>query len=74
LHIMLALRAGRRAVFPIARCGVDGLSITIRVSTCNELHCADTCATKEPETIEWLRENLRNRDVFRVEEPRTNDD
>jgi FkbM family methyltransferase len=61
---MLALRAARRAVFPVARCKVDGLSIAIRISTPNEHHRVDTYATKEPETIEWLRENLRDGDVF----------
>ena len=64
LHVILALRAARRAVFPVARCEIDGLSIAIRVSTPNEYHRADTYATKEPETIEWLRENLRDGDVF----------
>ena len=61
---MLGFRAARRAVFPIARCKVDGLSIAIRISTPNEHYRADTYATKEPETIEWLRENLRDGDVF----------
>jgi FkbM family methyltransferase len=64
LPAMLAFRAARRAVFPIAHCKVDGLSIAIRISTPNEHHRADTYATKEPETIEWLRENLRDGDVF----------
>jgi FkbM family methyltransferase len=64
LHVMLALRAARRAVFPVAHCKVDGLSIAIRVSTPNEHHRAETYATKEPETIRWLRENLRDGDVF----------
>ena len=64
LHVILALRAARRAVFPVARCEIDGLSIAIRVSTPNEYHRADIYATKEPETIEWLRENLRDGDVF----------
>ena len=64
LQVMLAFRAARRAVFPIARCKVDGLSIAIRISTPNEHHRADTYATKEPETIEWLRDNLRDGDVF----------
>src|SRR5689334_19643294 len=62
--VMLAFRAARRAVFPIARCKVDGLTIAIRISTSNEHYRADTYATKEPETIEWLRENLRDGDVF----------
>lgn len=64
LHIVLAFRAARRAVFPVAHCEVDGLSIAIRISTPNEHHRAATYATKEPETIDWLRENLRDGDVF----------
>jgi FkbM family methyltransferase len=62
--VMLAFRAARRVVFPVAHCKVDGLTIAIRVSTPNEHYRADTYATKEPETIEWLRENLREGDVF----------
>jgi FkbM family methyltransferase len=64
LQMMLGFRAVRRAVFPVARCKVNGLSIAIRISTPNEHHRADTYATKEPETLEWLRENLRDGDVF----------
>ena len=64
LPLMLAFRAARRAVFPVARCKIDGLSIAIRISSPNEHHRADTYATKEPETIEWLREYLRDGDVF----------
>lgn len=64
LLAILAFRAARRLVFPVAHCKVEGLSIAIRISTPNEHHRADTYATKEPETIEWLRENLRDGDVF----------
>jgi FkbM family methyltransferase len=64
LQMMLGFRAARRAVRPVARCKVHGLSIAIRISTPNEHHRADTYATKEPETIEWLRDNLRDGDVF----------
>lgn len=64
LPVMLAFRAARRAVRPVTRCNVHGLSIAIRISTPNEHHRADTYATKEPETLEWLRENLRDGDVF----------
>jgi FkbM family methyltransferase len=64
LPVMLAFRAARRAVSPVAHCKVDGLSIAIRISTPNEHHRADTYACKEPETIEWLRKNLRDRDVL----------
>lgn len=63
-QVMLGFRAVRRGVFPVARCKINGLSIAIRISTPNEHHRADTYATKEPETIEWLRENLRDGDVF----------
>jgi FkbM family methyltransferase len=62
--VMLAFRAVRRVAFPVARCKVGGLSIAVRISTPNEHHRADTYATKEPETIEWLRDNLRDNDVF----------
>jgi FkbM family methyltransferase len=62
--VMLAVRAARRVVFPVAHCKVDGLTIAIRISTPNEHYRADTYASKEPETIEWLRENLRDGDVF----------
>jgi FkbM family methyltransferase len=61
---MLAFRAARRVVFPVAHCKVNGLTIAVRISTSNEHYRADTYATKEPETIEWLRENLRDGDVF----------
>jgi len=63
-QMMLGFRAARRAVRPVARCKVHGLSIAIRISTPNEHHRADTYATKEPETIEWLRDNLRDGDIF----------
>jgi FkbM family methyltransferase len=62
--VMLAFRAARRVIFPVTHCKVDGLTIAIRISTPNEHYRADTYATKEPETIEWLRENLRDGDVF----------
>lgn len=62
--VMLAFRAARRVLFPVAHCKVDGLTIAIRISTPNEHYRADTYATKEPETIKWLRENLRDGDVF----------
>lgn len=64
LPVMMAFRAARRVVRPVAHCKVDGLSIAIRISTPNEHYRADTYATKEPETIEWLRENLRDGDAF----------
>lgn len=62
--VTLAFRAAWRVVFPVAHCKVDGLTIAIRISTPNEHYRADTYATKEPETIEWLGDNLRDGDVF----------
>ena len=64
LPMMLGFRAARRAVCPVTRCKINGLSIALRISTPNEHHRAETYATKEPETIEWLRDNLRDGDVF----------
>lgn len=62
--LMLVFRAARRVIFPVAHRKVDGLTIAIHISTSNEHYRADTYATKEPETIEWLRENLRDGDAF----------
>lgn len=64
LPVMLAFRAARRVVSPVVHCKIHGLSIAIRISTANEHHRADTYATKEPETLDWLRDNLREGDVF----------
>lgn len=61
---MLIFRAAWRAVFRVARCDVAGIPITIGISTPNEHHRADTYVTKEPETLEWLRQNLRDGDVL----------
>jgi FkbM family methyltransferase len=48
----------------VAVCHVDGETIKIGLSSEIEHYRADTYATKEPETIAWLRQNLREHDVF----------
>jgi FkbM family methyltransferase len=45
-------------------CRVRGLEITINVSSPIEQYRAETYASKEPETLDWLDEHLRAGDVF----------
>ena len=58
------LRAGRRLLSPIVRRDVCGTTIALHLGSAQEHFRADTYATKEPETIHWLRERLRDDDVF----------
>ncbi len=58
------LRAGRRLFFPIIRCDVGGTRIALHLGSAQEHFRADTYASKEPETIRWLRDRLRDDDVF----------
>lgn len=48
----------------VAVCRVRGAVIRIGVSSEIELFRVDTYATKEPETLDWLDQNLRDGDVF----------
>src|SRR5262249_23140297 len=48
----------------VARCRVDGKEILIGITSENEQVRAETYETKEPETLDWLRQNLREGDVF----------
>ena len=67
---LAAVRASRRMwrrvrAYPrVATCDVRGVRIRLRISTELELHRATTYTTKEPETIEWLRTQLRHDDVL----------
>lgn len=61
---MRALRWTRRRILPVARCDVGGLEIRVGLASENEHFRAETYATKEPETLEWLRGELRAGDVF----------
>jgi FkbM family methyltransferase len=60
----LGLRAVRRVLSDVARCRVGGIEILIGIASENEHVRAETYATKEPETLNWLRENLRDDDVL----------
>jgi FkbM family methyltransferase len=51
-------------MFPVAHCDVGGLAIRIGISSENEHYRAETYATKEPETLAWIRGDLRDGDVF----------
>ena len=50
--------------FNVATCHVRGQIIKIGVSSETELYRANTYSTKEPETLDWLENNLRSGDVF----------
>jgi len=50
--------------FKIARRKVRGTVIRIAVSSNLEQYRADSYATKEPETLDWLDQNLRDGDVL----------
>jgi len=58
------LRASARLFKTVAHCQVGGQSIIVGVSSEIEQYRAETYATKEPETIEWLRQNIKDNDVF----------
>lgn len=61
---MRVLRSLRRRLAPVTRRKVGAVSIRLRLSSENEHYRAETYATKEPETIAWLTEELRDEDVF----------
>jgi len=64
LRPRLGLRAVRRLFSGVARCRVGGIPILIGIASENEQVRAETYETKEPETLDWLRANLREGDVF----------
>src|SRR2546430_8849931 len=61
---MRGLRAARRHLTPIMRCEVSGIPIRLSLTSESEQYRAETYASKEPETIAWLTEELREGDVF----------
>jgi len=58
------VRAARRFLLPVRWCRVGGVRVALVVSSSSEHYRADTYATKEPETIEWLRARLEDDDVL----------
>lgn len=63
-RIMRGFRAARRHLAPVMRCEVGGIPIRLFLTSESEHYRAETYASKEPETIAWLREELQEGDVF----------
>ena len=61
---MRGFRAARRHLAPVMRCEVGGIPIRLGLASESEHYRAETYASKEPETIAWLTEELREGDVF----------
>jgi FkbM family methyltransferase len=62
--LRFTLRAVSRSLSGIKTCQVGNVTIKVGVASELEHYRAETYATKEPETIDWLDENLRDEDVF----------
>jgi len=61
----LVLRSAVRSLGPrVATCKVRDVVIQVGISSEVEQFRADTYATKEPETLDWLERELRDEDVF----------
>nr|MBI3612068.1 FkbM family methyltransferase [Nitrospirota bacterium] len=54
----------RSLAFKVVTCRVRGVEVQIEISSPIERYRADTYSTKEPETLDWLEQNLRPNDVF----------
>ena len=63
-HLRLGIRSFHRWLCPVRRCHVRGLCISLSVTSETEHFRANTYATKEPETLDWLDAELRPQDVF----------
>ena len=63
-RLRLQLRAVSRSLSGVKTCQVGKVTIKVGVASELEHYRAETYATKEPETIDWLDENLRDEDVF----------
>lgn len=59
-----ALRSLLRSFMRVAECNVNGILIKVGISSEMEQFRAETYSTKEPETIDWLNQNLQDCDVF----------
>lgn len=60
----LVTRSLSRALAPVRTCRVRGLEIRLGVGSEVEQFRAESYADKEPETLDWLDQNLRDGDVF----------
>lgn len=57
-------RSLTRALAKVRICQVRGVTIKVGVASEMEQFRVETYATKEPETLDWLEENLHDGDVF----------
>ena len=60
----LVFRAGRRWFVRVVDCNVNGIQIKVGVSSELEQFRTETYGTKEPETIDWIDNNLKEHDVL----------
>ena len=60
----LRVRKAKRVFIPVTTCNVRRFAIKIGVSSEVEHYRADSYSTKEPETLDWLEQNLQDDDVF----------
>jgi FkbM family methyltransferase len=60
----LASRSVYRSLRRVATCSVRGVEIRIAISSELEQWRAETYATKEPETLEWIQQHLGDGDAF----------
>jgi FkbM family methyltransferase len=54
----------RSLAFRVVTCRVRGVEVQLEISSPIERYRAESYATKEPETMDWLEHNLRPNDVF----------
>jgi len=60
----LRARKAKRVFTPVTTCNVRRFAIKIGVSSEVEHYRADSYSAKEPETLDWLEQNLQDHDVF----------
>ncbi len=60
----LRARKAKRVLSPVTTCQVRRFAIKIGVSSEAEHYRADSYSAKEPETLDWLEQNLQDHDVF----------
>jgi len=58
------MRSIMRFFYKNVKCNVNGLQIIIGISSEIEQFRVQTYVTKEPETLEWLDQNLHNNDIL----------
>ncbi len=59
-----AVRTALRSFTKVLTVDVRGVMIRVGVSSELEQYRAETYSTKEPETLDWLEQNLKAKDTF----------